>query len=651
MKPDKHHKAILALFLAAVVSLSPAAVFAEETGAETPENEIVSELPEETGSQDAEEEQANETAEAPEAQAPEEEPEEAIPQELTIGISGETDRVPDLPDGSDLLEGYLLQQAREDLGQAAGSDEVSPEGLPEAGASSRADQLSDKEQIVYGRLRAKFAEVADGSTGSATFTITMRELLGGKMSYTMEELGITEFNSEQIQEATARLLSFDLDAALEAALADSPYEAYWFDKTAGVYYSMSGAPVSLSGNIVTYGDGSNLVFYLYVSSDYSVSGGTDTYDADTAKTSAAAAAASNAAAIVQYASEQGYGDYDKLYYYMQRICVLTEYNYPAAQGGAEYGDPWQLIYVFDGDSSTKVVCEGYSKALKYLVDLSTFRSSLIDCRLVYGTMEAANSSGPHMWNVVRMNDGKNYLVDLTNSDNGSSLSSDLVLRGCADGTDLGYTIRRSGGWIRYTYDEGVLSIYTEEERTLAAEDYVPGTPDYQETVELTASNTTLSAIPDQVWSGSAKEPALVVTCEGKVLEKDTDYTVTYYANVGVGKASAKIIGTGGYTGTLFTTFTILPKGTNFTGLTGESKAFRVRWTKVPAQISGYQIQYSTNKSFSGASVAYASASADQLKVSGLVSRKGYYVRIRSYYKADGQFYYSAWSSVRSVGTK
>ena len=52
------------------------------------------------------------------------------------------------------------------------------------------------------------------------------------------------------------------------------------------------------------------------------------------------------------------------------ICDAVTYDDAAADDSTNtpYGDPWQLISVFDSDPNTNVVCEGYSKAFKYLVD-------------------------------------------------------------------------------------------------------------------------------------------------------------------------------------------------------------------------------------------------------------------------------------------
>lgn len=121
-------------------------------------------------------------------------------------------------------------------------------------------------------------------------------------------------------------------------------------------------------------------------------------------------AAANAKMIVNEFSS--YTEPEKLLAYKEIICNLTSYNEDVTDWD-EYGDPWQLIYVFDGDDSTNVVCEGYSKAFQYLCDLSD-----ITCYTVSGIMSGGTGAGPHMWNIVA-NNGKYYLADITNSDEGT----------------------------------------------------------------------------------------------------------------------------------------------------------------------------------------------------------------------------------------
>ena len=94
-----------------------------------------------------------------------------------------------------------------------------------------------------------------------------------------------------------------------------------------------------------------------------------------------------------------------------------------------------------------------------------------------------------------------------------------------------------------------------------------------------------------------------------------------------------------------------PVKTSITKISTGTKAFTVSWTKKTG-MNGYQISYSTKKSFSSSTTKnkYASASSSYKKISGLSQRKTYYVRIRTYTLKNGKKVFSGWSSVKSVKT-
>ena len=122
-----------------------------------------------------------------------------------------------------------------------------------------------------------------------------------------------------------------------------------------------------------------------------------------------------------------------------------------------------------------MVCEGYSKAFQYLFDQSDFQNELY-CYTVTGTTlcEAGNSQGAHMWNICTMDDGLNYLVDVTNSDAGTvGRQGQLFLVGARGSADTQYNV--SDVEMRYAYDRETLNLYGEDILTLAADDYDPTT--------------------------------------------------------------------------------------------------------------------------------------------------------------------------------
>jgi hypothetical protein len=78
---------------------------------------------------------------------------------------------------------------------------------------------------------------------------------------------------------------------------------------------------------------------------------------------------------------------------------------------------------------------------------------------------------------------------------------------------------------------------------------------------------------------------------------------------------------------------------------------KISWAK-NTKVGGYEIQYSTSKTFAkGNKRIKVSKSSAKKTISKLTKGKTYYIRIRSYYKADGETYYSVWSTKKSVKIK
>ncbi len=84
---------------------------------------------------------------------------------------------------------------------------------------------------------------------------------------------------------------------------------------------------------------------------------------------------------------------------------------------------------------------------------------------------------------------------------------------------------------------------------------------YTDTCAVTAaidlSGATIDAIPDQAYTGSAITPHTTVSLSSTTLVEDTDYTVGYENNTGVGEATFTITGMGSYMGTASTHFNIV----------------------------------------------------------------------------------------------
>lgn len=169
---------------------------------------------------------------------------------------------------------------------------------------------------------------------------------------------------------------------------------------------------------------------------------------------------------------------------------------------------------------------------------------------------------------------------------------------------------------------------------------------------------TLSTV-NYTWNNGVKTPGVTVKDGTIVLKKGTDYTVTYQAGrKNIGKYNVTVTLKGNYSGKKVATFNINPKPCTIKAPSKAKKAFTAKWkkmaTKMPkATVTGYQVQYSTVKTFkTGAkTVTVKGAKKVSRKISGLKAKTTYYVRVRTYISVGGKYYYSTWSSVKSVKTK
>ena len=407
------------LCLSMLFSMVPVSTFAAEVDETIPVAEAVTEPAETVHAETQTPETTEEATEAPQestevteavTEVPEEDPdtdpsatEEPESEETVIEFTW----IPqgDLPSEEELFAGYVEKTF---YGESA------TYGIT---AGSR---LTGVTKEVYDGLRPQIEEIAAGERDSAIITASGLNATGLPGTF-MTDL----FN---------------------ALLADLPYDLYWFDKTSGV-----------GGSYGTDRNGFYVTLYFCVSPHYSTTGAAETFDLDTAKTGAASAAAANALAVVEKYEDAS--DYDKLVGYKKEICSMTSYNTNAASSSYDggYGDPWQLIWVFDGHAATKVVCEGYSKAYQFLCDLSDFDADIV-CYNVQGYM----GTGGHMWNIVSIN-GKSYLADITNSDSGTvGASGGLFLVGKAPNSDGSYTFKNQ----KFTYGDSTIYQWGLEEGSI-----------------------------------------------------------------------------------------------------------------------------------------------------------------------------------------
>ena len=437
-----------------------------------------------------------------------------------------------VPDGEDLVLQYMeIVAAR--ARQPAQTADLAP---------SRGSLLEPGEKKVYKAVRKEIRKIAAGKRTDTMIVVPGSLLLDGKTDFTAEELGIGkaiiggEFSPEAM-EALYGQFDCDYRKIVRALVADLPYSLYWYDsvntgcRCANVLEGYEGEDVitiTMADTDWTHFDREfscpMLCFGFNVSADYSASGLAGTYSVDPEKTGAARAAAEDARQIVKSCADKT--DLEKLDTYRRIICALTDYNYDASQSVGERTlvNPWQLIYVFDGDPDTRVLCAGYSKAFQFLCNLTQFDDPGIKCYTVTGRKNGVR----HMWNVIHMDDGNNYIADITCCDIGGNAATDMFLTGyqSVGKNEKQYTYDYAGETNQYLYDHRTRSLYTTEELALSSADY--GDVYRQETGEVTEVTPRVELRKSEyTWTGKVIRPEITVYAGDIGPLTPAEYIVSY----------------------------------------------------------------------------------------------------------------------------
>ncbi len=398
--------------------------------------------------------------------------------------------------------------------------------------------LGDREKTAYDCIYTAIQEIFAGERTSTVFTIKVSDLLSEEefnKTYTAEDLGVDSLTKYEdgktyvtsaAGDAMRTKVSVDFNAVLSALQNDHPYEMFWYDKTEKG--SISPPRQFVVPNGIRFAAEAQYTLSLIVAEAFR---GQDEYSVKTEAITAAQKASNNAQSIAAAIDTSDVDDIQKLIDICDKIRKLSGYNY-AATANTPYGDPWQLVYVFDGDPETKVVCEGYSKAFKYLCDLMSFEYD-ITTYSVQGYLDG----GAHMWNIVTMPDGWNYLVDVTNMTN----SGDLFLKGCTGGsTETGYTYARRDSTLTYTYSDNSRLYFSQTVLAMSPINYgMAGDVNGDHAVDVSDLLCLLKSVNGQ-QPDSLKPAFADVTGDGTVNTADllrllrkiihTDVTVRYYGD-------------------------------------------------------------------------------------------------------------------------
>jgi hypothetical protein len=156
------------------------------------------------------------------------------------------------------------------------------------------------------------------------------------------------------------------------------------------------------------------------------------------------------------------------------------------------------------------------------------------------------------------------------------------------------------------------------------------------------------------YNGKVKKPVITVMDKTKKIGA-ANYTVAFSSKspkaVGTYKITVKL--KGNYSGSGTASYVIVPQPTYFTKISRTRTSCTLGWKRVSAQTTGYQVQYSTDKTFKKNVKSYLMN--DTKKISryfgGLRRRTTYYVRVRAYKKIGSNYYCAVWSNVKNFTTR
>ena len=344
---------------------------------------------------------------------------------------------------------------------------------------SETKPLSGFEALIYNELSDRINQTASGQLSSTIYQIDMINIGIGDLRWTREDLGVDIVVDGAItDEAKNKAIESiaDLETVYLTYKHNHPYHLYWVAKGTKAGYGRS-ARFSASytnGQYVLRITEGYYLYRFYVGPDYQDG---DEFTVKTEIGQSVSMALTNAQNLIE--ETDSLSDIEKLTAYKEYICENVSYEDAALEDDYMQSNAWQMIWVFDGDPTTNVVCEGYAKAFQYLCDVSDFEKN-VTSSIITGLLTHTFGEGGHMWNIVSMTDG-NYLVDITNCDEEMVGADDLLFMvgkqdydtdGSADNGYI-YRINYYGTLceLHYEYDEDTLKIYDKKDLTLANHDY------------------------------------------------------------------------------------------------------------------------------------------------------------------------------------
>lgn len=308
-------------------------------------------------------------------------------------------------------------------------------------------------------------------------------------------------------------------------------------------------------------------------------------------------------------------------------------------------DPSMAHTAYNALFEGKAVCQGYASLMYRLL-----REMGLSTRVITGTSQGQL----HAWNIVKL-EGRWYNLDAT---------WDSTYSPSADYQKYQYFLKSAGDFANHVRDKEFTTAEFNARYPMSPVNYGKWQPYISQVTGVKASGVAASYVK-LTWNRQANaegyrvyqyNPAEKTYSTVGTINKNTNTFTVKGLKAGVSyrflvAAYHKDYGTGAYSNA----FNVLtaPAKVSLTKLTTKSRSITASWKKAASGI-GYQVQYSTTKSFTSKTTKTLNISKNTTvskKISSLKKGTRYYVRVRAYNKDGSKKRYGAWSAVKNVVCK
>lgn len=324
--------------------------------------------------------------------------------------------------------------------------------------------------------------------------------------------------------------------------------------------------------------------------------------------------------------------------------VKLVYDYITSHVSYDYNSSGKPLAhsAYNAITEGKAVCQGYASLLYRLL-----REAKVPVRIITGTSQGQ----PHAWNIVKLN-GMWYNLDST---------WDSTLSG-GNAQKYEYFLKSNKEFPDHVRDEEYALAEFTGKHPVSGTSYAKYQPMLGKIQGLKVSSVSGTSAKLS-WTAQANAQKYKIYqydfSDGKYYLAATSKTSSVTVKkLKSGTACRFIVcayhedyGDGVFSNAI--SFTTNPASPSISKLSTSSGKIKVTWKKISA-CTGYQVQYSTSKTFaSSASKAYGITKNSTVSktLSSLKKGKKYYIRVRAYVTVNGKKQYGDWSSTKSIVCK